>query len=75
MPDEELVITWVVEKTESWDEKLPVIEMMMAAAMARKLGTAEIDMKLDKETCESEEDIANCGMWSVAHHHLTGSVR
>ena len=72
---EELVITWLVEKTDAWDEKLPVIEMMMATALARRRGTVEIDMKLDKETCETEEDIGNCGIWTVPHYHLMGSVR
>ena len=72
---EELDITWVVEKTDSWDKKLPLIEMMMATTLAQKQGTVEIDMKVEKETCETDEEIKKCGLWTVPHYHLMGSVR
>ena len=69
MTDEDWSITVIVEDTGKMAEQMPVIEMTMALALAKKRGVETVDMKLERNSCEE------CTLYQVPHQHLIGTIR
>jgi len=74
MMDEEAAVNWLVEQTEMLEEQMPAIEMMMATALAKRMGSSTVDMKLAKDFCEDCTLDTGEG-YKIPHYHLVGTVR